>query len=90
MSDAPTDAAPRASAAATTHSPIGPQPMTSTDFPSRLPAIVTACSATDKGSASAAVVRSRPSGSTRSIDEGTTLYSAIPPWVCGVVDALPK
>ena len=54
------------------------------------PAIRIACSATASGSASAASFRERPSGSSRSMNSFTARYSLMPPWVCGVVDALPK
>ncbi len=90
MSVAVTSAAPNAAEAATTQRPIGPEPVTSTFWPSTPPAIRIACSATASGSASDASRSDNPSGSSRIMKSFTVRYSLMPPWVCGVVDALPK
>ena len=90
MSVAVTSDAPSATAAATRHNPIGPDPVTSTFWPSTPPAIRIACSATASGSARDASRSDNPSGSSRIMKSLASRYSLIPPWVCGVVDALPK
>ena len=75
-----TSAAPAATSAATTRQPIGPAPVTSTRWPAILPARLTACRATESGSATAARRSDRPSGSGNTCSAGTTRTLENPPW----------
>ena len=70
--------------------PIGPAPITSTVLPVTSPARDTPCQATDAGSITAAVRRSSPSGSRRSIRDGSVAYRTKAPSVCGNRAADPR
>ena len=75
-----TSSTPRAFNAATERNPIGPPPVTSQRVPGRAPpACVMPCSATARGSVSAACLSERPSGTRSASAARTLLYSANAP-----------
>ena len=79
MSQAITRVAPSARATATAISPIGPQPLTSTDSPETPSPARQAWTAMPKGSSIAAVSCARSGGLTQAIDAGTVSDSANAP-----------
>ena len=82
-------AAPARRAAITSSAPIGPQPVTSTRWPSSGPARRTACSATDSGSAIAPSLSLKSSASRCAWSVSTTISCRNAPCTCGVRMALP-
>ena len=85
-----TSAAPAQRAARAVSSPIGPEPVTMTRLPSRGPARFTACSATDRGSATDRRSRSVSGGTGMTWSWRSTRCSAKPPCTCGKRPALPR
>jgi hypothetical protein len=81
--------APARRAAMMAIAPIGPQPVTSTERPSSGPARLTACSATDSGSAIAPSPSEMPSASLNACDASITISCRNAPCTCGMRIALP-